>query len=350
LLFQSPHEDGFADLAEQALSHVQALLAIPSPTGFTERAVDYCYQILGRSGCRLKRTHGGGLVAMLPGERDRGLVLAAHVGTAGAMVERILPDGRLRLSQIGFAPHSSFSGEYGRVHTGEGTSYTGTILGSEGRERAPRTYGRRTGGMEFRLDEWVERAEETSALGIRTGDIVSIDPRAVLLQNGYLKSRHLRDKAGAGILLSLFSLLAERRIPLARPVCLYIDADGKSKGGRSFAQAGEFVEYIVVDAGFGDEGSAPAERAVSIWAKDADGPYSLDLRRKLVALAVRHRVPHAVAVSSRGLLADAGWRTDLDAAAGRIGPVVDVSHAQERTHREAVEATLRLLLLYVQSD
>lgn len=351
MLFASPHEDGFADLAEQALSHIQALLAIPSPEGFTERALEYCYQALGRSGCRLERTRGGGLVSALPGERDRIRMLASHVGTAGAMVERILPDGRLRLSGIGHGLHGCLAGEYARIHTLEGTSYTGTVHVPEDSGCASRQAdGRRGGWMVFRLDELVEHAADVSALGIRAGDIISFDPRAVLLPGGHLKSRHLGDKVGAGILLSLFSFLAKRQVPLVCPLRLHIAVKGESGGGRTVAPTGDVLEYIAVDAGAGGGESAPAERAVSIWAKDASGPYSFDLRRKLVDLASRHRVPHTIGVASEGRFADMGGRPDLDVAFGRIGPVMDASSAQERTHREAIEATLRLLLLYVQSD
>lgn len=40
-------------------------------------------------------------------------------------------------------------------------------------------------------------------LGIEVGDFISFDPRTVITQSGFIKSRHLDDKASVGMILEL---------------------------------------------------------------------------------------------------------------------------------------------------
>ena len=49
--------------------------------------------------------------------------------------------------------------------------------------------------MEVRIDERVENKEDVLKLGISVGDFISFDSRAVITPSGYVKSRHLDDKA-----------------------------------------------------------------------------------------------------------------------------------------------------------
>jgi putative aminopeptidase FrvX len=93
-----------------------------------------------------------------------------------------------------------------------------------------------------------------------------------------------------------------------------------------------------------------AERACSICAKDSSGPYDFEFRKRLIALAERHRIPYSVDVypfySSDG---SAALRAGHDVRVALIGPGVSASHGVERTHRTAIEATIQLCLAYIES-
>ena len=90
---------------------------------------------------------------------------------------------------------------------------------------------------------------------------------------------------------------------------------------------------------------------MSICAKDGGGPYDLEMRRRLVALAKAAKIPYKVDVyvnySSDGT---AAWRAGHPARVALIGPGVDSSHAYERTHQEAILNTAHLLLEYLQAE
>lgn len=350
--FSEGNEPEFKDLTEAALSHILALLAISSPTGMAGRAVDYCYRAIAEMGYTVARTRRGGLAVRVPGRRrDASRVLAAHVDTLGAVVKQILPAGRLRVSPVGGLRFPSVEGEYCSVHTLEGVAYEGTFVAHKASGHVYRELEeRREDTMEIRLDEPVRTEQDVRGLGIRVGDMVSFDPRARLLPSGYLKSRHLDDKASVGVLLSLLRAVREYGVEPATDLVLLISSDEEVGYGGNSNIPDDAFEYLAVDMGAIGDGLSGTEHAVSICAKDSSGPYDLELRRKLVYLAERNGVEHAIDVfpyySSD---ASAARTAGHDLATALVGPGIDSSHAYERTHRDAVAATLRLLLLYAQS-
>ena len=48
----------------------------------------------------------------------------------------------------------------------------------------------------MRIDERCHSLEDLLRLGIHVGDFISIDPQPDILENGFIVSRHLDDKAG----------------------------------------------------------------------------------------------------------------------------------------------------------
>ena len=73
------------------------------------------------------------------------------------------------------------------------------------------------------LDEPVRSKEEVNALGIRHGDLISIDPRCQTTPNGYLKSRFIDDKAGvACCLVALLPLNISKNTGLSLNTAQYL--------------------------------------------------------------------------------------------------------------------------------
>src|SRR5699024_12483332 len=82
--------------------------------------------------------------------------------------------------------------------TSSGEYFTGTILMHQTSVHVYKNAGeakRNQENMEVRIDAKAENAEDVRALGIEVGDFVSFDPRVEITENGFIKSRHLDDKA-----------------------------------------------------------------------------------------------------------------------------------------------------------
>ena len=65
--------------------------------------------------------------------------------------------------------------------------------------------------MEVRLDEKVTN-EKNRALGIEVGDFVSFDPRTIVTDTSFIKSRHLDDKGECGDSVKSSAHLQEEQI------------------------------------------------------------------------------------------------------------------------------------------
>ncbi len=79
------------------IDFLSGLLNTPSPTGFTERAVEFTRQALNAfPQLSLNVNRKGALIASWPGELSESpRALTAHVDTLGAMVKEIKTSGRL---------------------------------------------------------------------------------------------------------------------------------------------------------------------------------------------------------------------------------------------------------------
>ena len=85
---------------EYILKQAEALLAIDSPSGFTEKVTDYLCEEYKRLGYKPVKTKKGGVLVEIGGKGNAVLTMA-HVDTLGGMVAEIKINGRLRLTKVG---------------------------------------------------------------------------------------------------------------------------------------------------------------------------------------------------------------------------------------------------------
>ncbi|WP_455662475.1 M42 family metallopeptidase [Pradoshia sp.] len=340
---------------QEIFRYIKDLVSIPSPTGYTEEAICYTEKFLNTYGIENKRTNKGALLATIKGIDDsRHRFLTAHVDTLGAMVKEIKPSGRLKLTMIGGFRWNACEGEYCKIHTANGTVYTGTILLTQTSVHVYQKMGeikRDDDHMEVRIDAVTKSQADTEALGIEVGDFVSFEPRAELAGDGFLKSRHLDDKASVGILLYLIKQLKEQNIILPYTTHFLISNNEEIGYGGNSNIPEETVEYLAVDMGAIGDGQTTDEYSVSICAKDSSGPYHYGLRQHLVELAKKHEVDYRIDIYPYyGSDASAAIRAGYDIVHGLIGPGIDASHAFERTHISSIEHTANLIWHYLQSE
>ncbi|MCA1032417.1 M42 family metallopeptidase [Bacillus timonensis] len=341
--------------ADDTIQLISELVSIPSPSGNTNEVITYVEKFLANIGVESKRNRKGGLIATLPGrEVQKHRMLTAHVDTLGAIVKEIKPSGRLKLDLIGGFKYNSIEGEYCQIETSEGKRFTGTILMHQTSVHVYKDAGkaeRNQENMEVRIDEKVHNADDVRALGIEVGDFVSFDPRVQVLPNGYIKSRHLDDKASVGILLQLIKQIKEENAILPYTTHFLISNNEEIGYGGNSNITPETVEYLAVDMGAMGDGQATDEYTVSICVKDASGPYHYELRKKLVQLAQENEIGYKLDIYPYyGSDASAAIRSGHDIIHGLIGPGIDSSHAFERTHKSSIENTTRLIYHYMLSE
>ena len=338
-------------IVDEAVEAILELCRIPSPAGLTDAATDRVAESLRTAGLTPARTAKGAVLCELGGE-GRPLVLASHLDTLGAMVRSVKPNGRIRYSKIGSFPDLYLVGETCLVHKRDGGLVSGTFqpiepavhVNAKLKDLAPTEET-----MEVVLDEAVHNAGETRRLGVASGDFVSIDARPTLTSSGYIKSRHLDDKASSGILLALAGMVAKGQLKPSRKVfLLFTTWEEVGHGGSAIPEGIE--EFIAVDMGAVGEDLGCTDRMVSICAKDSNGPYDRGVVLALEEAAKRADCSFAVDVyPAYGSDAAAALRAGHDLRHGCVGPGVSASHGYERSHREAVANTIALLASYIGS-
>ncbi len=335
---------------ELAVAHIQALCKIPSPTGFTRKAEQYLLNALTQMGYAPEHTPKGTVICHLGGEGNP-LLLSAHVDTLGGMVRSVKSSGRLRYTKIGGFNDNAIENENCLVHTRDGRVYSGTVQTTKA---STHVYGDTTDmkrsdeTLEIVLDEIVRSADEVKALGIEAGDFISWDARTVVTESGFIKSRHLDDKASSGILLALAQMVKDGEVPLNRSVHLMFTVYEEVGHGASAYLPKDVNDMIAVDMGCVGDDLSCDETMVSICAKDSTGPFNYELTNELVALAKENGLRYALDIYPRyGSDTATALEAGMEARHALVGTGVFASHGYERTHKLGVENTLKLLAAYV---
>jgi putative aminopeptidase FrvX len=333
------------------------LLNTPSPTGYYLEAIEYtrkAFEALAVPGLLLGVTTKGALLAAWKGtgsEKPRGMT--AHIDTLGLMVKEVKGNGRLRTTQLGGFAWNAVEFEGVTVRTFANQRYRGTALLDNPSTHVNRSLGtteRNAQNMEIRLDVKTRSADETRALGIEVGDFIFLDPRVEVTDTGFIRSRHLDDKAGVAAIYGALMALKEAGLqPTQDTTILIANYEEVGHGGAAGFPAG-LAELLTIDMGAMGDGQSSDEFSVSICAKDSQGPYHFMLMNKMRELATHHAIPYKMDIYPfYGSDGEAYWHAGGEAQVALVGPGIDASHGYERTHKDSLIHTAHLIARYMVS-
>jgi len=329
------------------------LLNTPSPTGFSEKAINVVEQAMNEfTFLSSIRTRKGALVLTWEGEADdspRGLT--AHADTLGAMVKEIKSNGRLKLTRIGGFVWNTVEGEGCTVFSSGGDEVRGSILLSKA---SSHVHGSKVNelkrddeNMEVRLDARTNDADQTRELGIQVGDFVAFDPRVEVV-NDFIRSRHLDDKACVACLCAAIKAIHDAGLRPVQRTTFHISNFEEVGHGASTGFPSDLAELVTVDMAAIGEGQTSDEFHATLCVKDSGGPYHHGLSQKLRQLADDYEIPYKVDIYPYyGSDGEAFWRAGGDVSVALIGPGVDASHNYERTHIDALIATTQWIMAYL---
>ena len=329
---------------------IEKMVNIPSPSGFTREVMAFVKAEAEGFGYSCELSRKGGLIISVKGQEEETIGLSAHVDTLGAMVRSIDRDGTLKFTLVGGYTIHSIEGSYCSIHTRDGRVYTGTILiksHSIHSYEDAKTIERTDRNMLIRIDEIVESREDVLKLGINSGDYISFDAKFQYTEQGFIKSRHLDDKASVAVLLGLLRELSDSgRLP-KKSLKLLISNYEEVGFGASWVPK-EITEFLAVDMGVIGDDLNGSEYKVSICAKDSTGPYDYEMTNRLITLAKENGIDYVVDIFPHyGSDVSSALRGGNDICGALIGQGVHASHGMERTHRRGLENTLKLLKAYI---
>lgn len=338
------------EIKSYVIESLKELVNIPSPSGFTKEVMNYVEKEATSMGYSCVYTNRGGLIIQVKGHNDETIGLSAHVDTLGAMVRSIAADGTLNFTSVGGFTMQSIEGHYCKIHTRDGRVYEGTILcksPSVHCQDDARTRERSEENMMIRIDEIVKNKEDVLALGINSGDYVSFDANFKYTASGFIKSRHLDDKASVAVLLGLLKVLKDEKITPWYHLNILISNYEEVGFGASYLPQ-EIKEFVAVDMGVIGADLNGNEYSVSICAKDSSGPYDYELTNQLIELAKENQIDYVVDIFPHyGSDVSAALRGGNNIRGALIGQGIHASHGLERTHETALMGTVKLLKAYV---
>ena len=334
------------------------LLEIPSPSGRTDHVMQYVGERLSALGIPFFLTRRGAISAYMAGVRTTGAdrAIVVHADTIGGMVKRLKENGRLELTPIGTHSARFAEGAHVRVFTDAlDRVITGQVLPLKASGHRYNNDVDEQGvswhQIEVRLDERVNGIADARALGIDVGDFVAVLPHLSITPGGFIKSRHLDDKAGVAAVLTAFKALVDADVRLPITAHLLVTCTEEIGHGASHGLDSDVAEIVSVDAAVVAPGQQSREDAATIAMGDGVGPFDYHLTRKLASLASRHGIDLVRDVFDY-------YRSDVAAAleAGAharvalLGFGVDATHGHERTHMDGLQHVARLLCLYLQTE
>lgn len=330
---------------------VNKLFLCDSPTGFSNNVNDLLIKLLKDIGYSATLTNKGNVKLFIEGkEHSKKVATSAHVDTLGLMVRSINGDGTLSVTNVGGPIIPTLDGEYCKIMTRDNRCYTGTILCSSPSAHVyedAKSKPRNLDTMLVRIDEKVLNKSDVINLGISNGDYVFIDPKTVITESGFLKSRFIDDKGSVCAILGVLKHLKDNNeIPYYDTYVYFVNQEEVGHGAATIDS--DINEFVTVDMGCIGKDLAGNEYEVSICAKDSGGPYSYELTTRLINLAKNNNIGYVVDIFPYyGSDIGAAWHSGVDCMGALIGPGVHASHGMERTHLSAISNTMELLYLYL---
>lgn len=335
-------------------STLEALLLIPSPSGYTDEIARWTMEEIQKMGIETELTRRGAIRARIPGamaQPVRGVI--AHLDTLGAIVRQLKDNGRLAIAPIGHWSSRFAEGARGTLFSEKGT-FRGTILPLKASghvfadevDTQPVSWKQ----VEFRVDMPVYSKDDAERAHLAVGDIIAIDPQPEFFDNGYIVSRHLDDKAGVAALLTAMKALKESGQTPAVDTLFLFSITEEIGSGASSILTHDIASMVAIDNGAVAEGQGSKETGVTIAMGDMTGPFDFHLTRKLIDLCrehdIRHQRDHFEHYRSDNASAVEGG-ADVRTALITFG--IDASHGYERTHMDAPCSVARLVIAYVLS-
>lgn len=331
------------------------LLAIPSPSGYTDAVVRFAAEELQKLNIPFELTRRGAIRALLKGKQSQPKrAIAAHLDTLGAMVKNIKSNGRLEISRIGYWSSRFAEGAKCTIFTDRGAR-RGTILPLKASghtfndeiDTQPCTWE----NLEVRVDEPCDTKRQLELLGFNVGDFIAIDPGTEVSPNGFVNSRHLDDKAGVAALFGTIKALRDNNITPEVDSYFLFTISEEIGSGASAVLHGDVAEMVSVDNGTPAPGQNSSELGVTISMMDSTGPFDYHLTHNLLGICRTNGIPHQRDVfryyrSDLATAVEAG--NDIRTALVCFG--VDASHGWERIHIDSLIGIGALLSAYLQAE
>ena len=240
------------------------------------------------------------------------IAVVAHMDEIGYEVHAILPDGRLELETKGGGVLAYFLGHAALVHSANGERHPGVLELPEGWDKPDFQWSRNPRQM-FHMDIGAHSPEEAAALGIKTGDFVTIPKQYRKLMGRRASARAFDDRVGCTALIAaawaLGPDLRGRDVTFIWSTSEELGLEGAAAAAKRLSAQGKTPDYVfAVDTFVSADspleskrfGNALVGQGFVVRAVDNSNVVPRDLATRVISMARTGGIPVQYGVTGGG--------------------------------------------------
>lgn len=189
---------------------LRKLTEIPAPSGYEDKMISFVREYMVKYADDVEIDKIGNVIGVLKGTSKNApkIMILAHMDEIGLIIRRIEDSGYLRFERLGgIEPKTLFAREV-QVLTRRGL--VEGIIGIKAHHLA--AYQKELEDIkDMYIDVGAESKEEVEKLGIRVGDPVVFKPNMMVLNEKYIVSKAMDNRAALCVLLETLKTLSQRR-------------------------------------------------------------------------------------------------------------------------------------------
>ena len=210
---------------------LERLIGAPGVPGREGRVADLIRSSLSSKTCKCSIDNLGNLVAHIPGKGKR-VMLAAHMDEVGLIVQRILPNGFLKVERIGGTSLRALPGSRLSLWTSKGCipAHVG-VFPQHLDTNEPLDFSKIYIGIGSTSDQ------ETKAMHVAPGDVLTWESPLRSIGDTLISGKALDDRLGCYILIQLAKLLQPQELKCDLYLAFTVQEETMLMGGVTAANA-----------------------------------------------------------------------------------------------------------------
>jgi endoglucanase len=280
----------------------ERLLGILGGSGFEEKVIEFMVTELNRTLPDVSVDPMGNVIGIL-GKGKRSVLVCVHSDEVGMLIKYIDPKGYLYFDLNGMIDERVLLSTKVDICSDKGI-YTGVVGVKNRHLLTAEDLKRPISISDLWIDVGAESAGEVKRWGIEIGDPIVFHPNFQKIGKDTLISKAIDNRVGCAILIDLAERMKSKKIDYQLFLVAAVQEEIGSRGAKVAAQTLGPDMAIVIDTVPASDPITPPQQATSecgkgpvIRSMDANALgwgtiYSKKIRQRLIATAVKNKIPH----------------------------------------------------------
>jgi len=289
-------------VGRKMLELFKRLVEIPGGSGFEEKIIEAISTELRKRVPDVSVDPMGNVIGRL-GRGKKSVMLCVHSDEVGMLIKYIHPKGYIYFDLNGMID--------GRVLLGtkviicsEKETFTGVVGVKAPHLITAEDLKRPMNVSDLWIDIGAESIKEVRSWGIDIGDPIVFHPNLQVIGKDTIMSKAIDNRAGCAVLIDLAERMRRKKIDYQLFLVAAVQEEIGSRGAKVAAQSLQPDMAIVVDTvpasdpitppqqATAECGKGPVIRSMDVNAFGWGTIYSKKIRKRLMATAIKHRIPH----------------------------------------------------------